>query len=184
VAAGLLQFRQLGLILIGIEEKDAALIGEVQTRRDLRGAQLFSVALGFQFLVEFDGFGSEFARLAALLKLVGRVPVDEGVRDFFPLAAFGAEIADAVAVNLILGNGLVGAIFQDEAVRLVLGESGNVRREKKGEQSGGCQAPPVSPRAMKKRFHAVKHYQSFHPLAKGSGASQFIRTYEIAKAMP
>jgi len=36
-----------------------------------------------------------------LLELIRGVPVDECLWNFFPLAAFGAEIADAIAVNFI-----------------------------------------------------------------------------------
>ncbi len=66
-----------------------------------------------KYEIHGDRFRSELALQAALLKLSGCVPVDQRVRDFLPFAALGAEIADAVSVNLILGDGLVGAVFQD-----------------------------------------------------------------------
>ena len=126
----MLQFGELRLILIGIEEKDAAFVRQAQIGRDLRGTGLFGFPFGLEFLVEFDRFRSDLALQAALLKLSGCVPVNQRVRDFLPLAALGAEIADAVAVNLILGDGLVGAVFQNEAVSL--DGSGNLGETKEG----------------------------------------------------
>ena len=101
-----------------------------QKRLMLAIAVSIAILLGFQFLVEFDRFRSGSALQPALLKLIGRVPVDQRFGDFLPFAAFGAEIAYAFAVNLILCYGLVRAVFQDEAAGL--GESGNLGSTEEG----------------------------------------------------
>ena len=91
---------------------------------------MFGFPFGIEFLVEFDRFRSELTLQAALLKLIGCVPVNQRFWDFLPFAALGAEVADALTVNLILRDGLVGAIFQDEAAGLGRGRRGNLRHGK------------------------------------------------------
>ena len=91
---------------------------------------MFGFPFGIEFLVEFDRFRSELALQAALLKLIGCVPVNQRFRDFLPFAALGAEVTDALAVNLIFGDGLVGAVFQDEAASLGRGWRGNLGHRK------------------------------------------------------
>ena len=58
--------------------------GQVQTGRDLRGTSLFGFPFGLQFLVEFDRFRTKLALLAALLKLIGCVPVDQRLSELPP----------------------------------------------------------------------------------------------------
>jgi len=66
----------------------------------------------------------------ALLILFSGVPVDERFGDLFPLAALGAEVADALAVDFILGDGLVRAVFEDEAAGHGLRERGAGEKER------------------------------------------------------
>src|ERR1700723_3485873 len=131
-----MQLGQLRLILEGIEEKNSTFVGQAQAGGYLGRTGLLDFAFGLQFFVEFDGFRSKFAVLAALLKLVGCIPVDQGFRNLLPLAALRAVIADAVAVNLVLSDGLIRAVLEDEALGLILGES--LRQTKEGQYRGCC----------------------------------------------
>src|SRR5208282_530892 len=63
-------------------------------------------------------------------------PNRSALSDFLPFAAFSAVIADAVAMNFILGNGLVGAVFQDEAAGL--GGRGNLGETDADRHEGRC----------------------------------------------
>src|SRR5208283_4164513 len=103
VAAGLLNLGELRLILVGIEEINATLIGQAQTGGDLGCARFGGLALGFEFLIEF-GCLRGCAREAAFLVFFGGVPVDHVFGNLFPLAALGAEVAHTFAVNFILGD--------------------------------------------------------------------------------
>src|SRR5438270_9555860 len=65
----------------------------------------------------------------------GRRPIHHRGGELFPLRAFGAVVADAVAFNLPSGGGLVIAIFQDEAFGELLGGGWCAGEERKQNQN-------------------------------------------------
>ena len=124
VAGGLLNLDDLRLALKIVEQKDAGIFGQAKSGRDVREVRLPRARLRARVLCRVaTASGDGGAGGAIFLVFVGGGPVDERVGEFFPLFAFGAVVADAVAFDFIFGDQLVGAVFQDEAARrgLVLG---------------------------------------------------------------
>ncbi len=91
----------------------------------MRKLRVLQFAVVFEFLVELCSLGHGGPADAVLLELFGCGPIDEGRGEFLPFIALGAEVADAVAFNLIFRDQLVGAVFEDEAA----GEFLRLRRE-------------------------------------------------------
>jgi hypothetical protein len=81
----------------------------------LRKARGSGAAVGVGFLVDEGGFGNGGSGSAVLLKFFGGGPIDQRRREFFPFFALGAVVANAVAFDFILGDGLIGTVFEDEA---------------------------------------------------------------------
>src|SRR5437667_7927608 len=101
LATRLLQLIELWLILESIKKEYAALLRETNTRSNQRRACLFCFLLRLHFFVKLDGLRRRRALQASLLVFRGSVPVDHVPGNFFPLATFGAVVADAVSVDLI-----------------------------------------------------------------------------------
>ena len=85
-----------------------------------------------EFLVEGGGFGDGRSGVAIFFVFFGGRPVDQGGGKFFPLVALGAHVADAVALHFILGDELIGAVFEDEAAGEFLGVGGEGEQERRG----------------------------------------------------
>ena len=155
VAGGLLDFHKLRLSLKTIEEKDAGGFREAKSRGDLWELGFRTFAILFKFLVEFSGFGNGSSGGALFLILLGGRPVDERGGEFFPVFAFSAEVADAVAFHFILGDELVGTVFQDKAAGEILGGrgKGECEPERGSEQED---RPEVSSgNAVQSEEHAI-----------------------------
>ena len=61
---------------------------------------------------------------------LGAGEVDQLEREFFPVAALGAQVADAVLYDLIFAGQLIGAVFEVETEVVAVGEG---RRERSGK---------------------------------------------------
>ena len=136
VACRLLEFVDLGFALKCVEKEDSLVFGQSQAGGDLGKLGFGEFLVVSEFLVEFHGLGSGSVRGPVFLVLLGGGPVHEGVREFLPVFALGAVVADAVSFHFVLAGELVGAVFEDETVRGVLGGGG--RCEKKDEQREKC----------------------------------------------
>lgn len=119
IALGLLEFDNLRLASKAIEEIDAGVVRKTKSGCDFGKAGEFGFALGVGFFVDGCGFGNGGSGMF-FLQFLGRRPVDESGGEFLPLVAFGAHVADAVAVNFIFGYDLIGAIFQNKALAVSL----------------------------------------------------------------
>lgn len=115
------------------EQKHSTLGWQAQLGSDERGVEIV-------LLAGFDLFGGGLLHLFFLgcdaggVPLVGGLPIDEGNREFLPLAALGAEISDAVAVFCPLGRRLVAAVGQDEALYYLGGSAaGEQQRQDEGQ---------------------------------------------------
>src|ERR1700744_1903708 len=72
-----------------------------------------------------------------LIPLFGRWPIDQVFRYFFPFTtALGTFITDAVSDNFILGDDLVGTIFQNEALVHILRKTGWQIEDQHSHQDG------------------------------------------------
>src|SRR6266700_1189967 len=83
---------------------------------DFRRARFLGLEFGFEFLIQLARFRGLSRTGATCVELIGGFPVDQILGQFFPLATIGAAVADAVALNLIFGDRLVGAILQNQAL--------------------------------------------------------------------
>ena len=138
VALGLLHFVELRLALKVIQQEDAGIFWEAKSGSNLRKVRALGFAVGgfLLFLVECSGLGNGGG--AVSLVFFGSRPIHQRGRKFFPFVAFGAFVADAVAFYLVLGDQLIGAVFQDETVGEILGRSRNKESETEhGESDGG-----------------------------------------------
>ncbi len=135
VALGLLHFNQLRLALKIIEQEDAGIVGEAQARGDLGKVRQFGCAVGVGFFVDGGGFGDGGGG-AVFLVFFGGGPVHQRGGKFFPLVAFGAFVADAVAFDFILGDELVGAVFEDETAGKVWSWAGDLEAKSQERDEG------------------------------------------------
>ena len=73
-----------------------------------------------------------------LVPLVGGGPVYEIGRNFFPLGALGAVVANVIVLDFPLGDDLISAVFEDEAllVDVLRGSGGDKRREGTERRAG------------------------------------------------
>jgi len=115
VAGGLLDFDNFRFALKTVEQKYAGIVGQAKSGGDLGELRFLAVALLFDFLVELDGFGGGLSGSALSFVFFGGGPVDEVGGEFLPVIALRAQVADAVAFDLIFCDQLVGAVFEDEA---------------------------------------------------------------------
>src|SRR5581483_11899939 len=117
-------FDELRLSAIGIEQKDSAAVRQSQTGRNQRTRGFLLLALSLLLRINFlhlIGADVDIRPTRILLvKLVGRVPVDEAIWNVFPVVALGAVEVHSIAMDLPLRGDLVGAIFEDEALALLL----------------------------------------------------------------
>src|SRR5262249_11243674 len=114
--AALLQFHQLRLIFESIKEHDSAIFRQLKSWNDMWRTRFVGPFLGLKFLIKFHGLRCGFSGLPLFGKFCVGVPVHHGIRDFLPFAAFSAEIADPVALDLPLCRELVGTVLQNEAL--------------------------------------------------------------------
>src|SRR5205807_3900490 len=110
LAATLLQLVELRLSLKVIQQQNSPVIGKTKPRRDCGRPRFVGLPLGFEFLIKRGSFGRSHAAGSVLLPLLGRGPVDQTFRNLFPLASLGAQVPNPVALNLVLGGELVGAV--------------------------------------------------------------------------
>ena len=87
----------------------------------MRSVELVGFAVGGGFLINEGGFRNGGGGRAFFLELFSGWPIDERGREFLPFFALGAVVAYTVAFDLILCDGLIGAVFEDEAVGEFLG---------------------------------------------------------------
>jgi hypothetical protein len=127
----LLHFDQLGLALKVIEQEHAGVFWEAETGSDLGKVGPFGFAISVSFLIEGGGLGDGGGEAVFLILFGGR-PIDQRGGKFFPFIAFGALVAYAVPFDFILGDQLVGAVFEDEAAGEILGRG--VESKSKTEQ--------------------------------------------------
>src|SRR6185437_13534456 len=116
-AAVLRQLHQLRLVLVGVEQKDASAIGQVQARS----------SHGWRWLGRICFFGSFFHHFCTqtsplFVVFLGGCPVHQLVGQLLPYVALGAVITHTVAMHFSLGDVLERSIFQDEALRVLLRE--------------------------------------------------------------
>jgi len=120
-----------------VEQKDAGVFGKTEAWGDEREGGFCFFRFVLEFLIELDGFGGRGGGGALVLVFVGGGPVDKRVGEFFPFFALRAVVADAVSFDLLFGDQLVGAVFEDETVH----RGFVLRREWKYEQEGDeCEA--------------------------------------------
>ena len=134
VAFVLLELVELRLAFEVVEKIHAGKFGKVKAGSDFGKMRFFGFAFGVGFLVDEVGFGDGRSGGAVFLELPCGGPIDEGGGKLFPVFALGTVVADAIAFDFILGDGLIGTVLEDEAVGEFL--SGRMRRE--GE-SKSCQ---------------------------------------------
>ena len=123
VAGGLLDFDDLGFALKAVEQKYTRIFRKTETGGDLRELGFLDFAIVVDFLVELHGFRDGGSGGAVPFEFFGGGPVNERRGEFFPVIALGAHVADAVPFDFILGDELIGAVFEDETAREVLGRS-------------------------------------------------------------
>ena len=122
LAAGLLDFVQLRLVLKGVEQEHAAVFRQAQAGRNSAASAPLRLSARLRALCRV-GRPREAERLqSSLLVFVGGVPVDQVLGDLLPFAALGAVVADAVAFNFVFRSELVSAVFEDQALGQGLGE--------------------------------------------------------------
>src|SRR5215469_12069895 len=116
----LIDGHQLRFVLKIIEQKDAAFVRQLQARCNMRAPQLLLFPLRFQLAIKFDDFGSRRPLGPVFFVLIGRFPIDQRLRQFFPLVALGAQVAHPLSLDFILGHQLVGAVFEDQPLGKLL----------------------------------------------------------------
>ncbi len=138
----------------------------MQAGRDLREASFSGSAVGVGFLVDEGGFGNGGSGGSVFLEFFGSGPIDQRGRKFFPFFALSTVVADAVAFDLILGDGLIGAVFEDKAAGEFLG--GGVRGE--GESEGRQEGGDYGAAGSDSRSHRIVNYHPFDYLVPGDGS--------------
>jgi hypothetical protein len=118
----------LRFALKAVEEKYAGVVGESKSGGDFGALGFVAFVLLLDFFVELRGLRDGGSGGALFLIFLGGGPVDERGGKFFPVIALGAHVADAVAFDFILGDELIGAVFEDEAAGEILG-GGEAREE-------------------------------------------------------
>ena len=124
LAAVLDQFDKLRLVVERIQQKNTARIGQAQAGDNERR---------FTF-VRFVGLGNLLDGFIALTRAFAVVficggPVHHLLGHFLPVIALGAVIADTLAHNLPFGYGLVGTVFEDETLGILLRSRTEGKRE-------------------------------------------------------
>ena len=131
LALVLLHLDELRLAFEIVKQIHAGKFRQVQAGRDLRKAELCGFAVGVGFLVDEGGFGDGGRSGALFLVLFRSWPIDERRREFLPFLALGAVVANTVSFDFILCDGLIGAVFEDEAAGELLG--GGLHRQSQDE---------------------------------------------------
>ena len=85
---------------------------------------------------------------AVFFVFFGGGPVDQRRGEFLPFIAFGAQVAHAVAFDLIFRDQLVGAIFEDEAAGEILGGGKRGEREQEDQSGQGGNAATAERSAL------------------------------------
>ena len=106
---------ELRLALEVVEQKHSGKFGQAQAGSDLWKMGFFGCAIGIGFLIDEGGFGNGGSGGAIFFVLFRGRPIDERGREFLPFFALGAVVADALTLDLIFRDRLVGAVFEDKA---------------------------------------------------------------------
>ncbi len=171
VAGGLLDFQNLRLALEAVEQKYSGVFGEAESGGHLRQLGFLQFAFLFEFLVELRGFGDGGSGGAIFLIFLGGRPVDQRVGEFFPIIAFGAEVADAVAFDLIFRDQLVGAVFENQTAGKILGGRG--KREQEQERREQQPLKECSCGTSWQSQHTFSNYRLVGAKESNSSGSQF-----------
>ena len=145
-----------GSALKGVEQINAGRFGKAEAGSDLGEFGFFEIAIVFDLLVELDRFRRGRPGGAVLFVFLGGGPIYQCIGQFFPIFAFGAVIADAIAFDLPFRDGLVGAVFQDEpAGQFLRGRARGEKESRSAMASDAEQECEVSPHGFIVRFRTI-----------------------------